>query len=166
MPTGVSPSDHHSMHWIAPSEKATNGTLEKHLWAAADQLRANSGLTSQQCSLPVLGRIFLLFAKIRFPKRRAELEKQAETARSSRRRLGAGGRVDDPTAYHAEGVLFLPKSARFEQLLALPQGAGLGESVKAAMAEQIHTLQRQIQNLRPTRDLLLPRLLSGQTNVQ
>ena len=30
-----------------------------------------------------------------------------------------------------------------------------------SMAEQIHTLQRQIQNLRRTRDLLLPRLLSG-----
>jgi type I restriction enzyme S subunit len=29
------------------------------------------------------------------------------------------------------------------------------------IAEQIHTLQRQIQNLRRTRDLLLPRLLSG-----
>ena len=33
------------------------------------------------------------------------------------------------------------------------------------MAEQIHTLQRQIQNLRRTRDLLLPRLLSGQVPV-
>ena len=30
------------------------------------------------------------------------------------------------------------------------------------MAEHIHTLQRQTQNLRQTRDLLLPRLLSGQ----
>ena len=30
------------------------------------------------------------------------------------------------------------------------------------MAEQIHTLHRQIHNLRRTRDLLLPRLLSGQ----
>jgi type I restriction enzyme S subunit len=30
------------------------------------------------------------------------------------------------------------------------------------MAEQIHALQHQIQNLRRTRDLLLPRLLSGQ----
>lgn len=30
------------------------------------------------------------------------------------------------------------------------------------MAEQIHTLQRQTQNLRRTRDLLLRRLLSGQ----
>jgi type I restriction enzyme S subunit len=33
------------------------------------------------------------------------------------------------------------------------------------MAEQIHTLQLQIQNLRRTRDLLLPRLLSCQINV-
>ena len=32
------------MHWIAPSEKDTaNATLEKRLWDAADQFRANSG---------------------------------------------------------------------------------------------------------------------------
>jgi type I restriction enzyme S subunit len=34
------------------------------------------------------------------------------------------------------------------------------------ITEQIHTLQRQIQNLRRTRDLLLPRLLSGQIDVE
>ena len=34
-----------------------------------------------------------------------------------------------------------------------------------SMEEQIHTLQRQIQNLRRTRDLLLPRLLSGQVHL-
>jgi len=34
-----------------------------------------------------------------------------------------------------------------------------------AMAEQAHTLQRQTTNLRCTRDLLLPRLLSGQIEV-
>ena len=33
------------------------------------------------------------------------------------------------------------------------------------MAEQIHALHRKIQNLRRTRDLLLPRLLSGQVNL-
>ena len=32
--------------------------------------------------------------------------------------------------------------------------------------EQVNTLQRQIQNLRRTRDLLLPRLLSGQLDVE
>ncbi|MCX6930861.1 MAG: hypothetical protein NT154_47810, partial [Verrucomicrobia bacterium] len=35
------------MIWIAPSEKDTaTNTLEKRLWDAADQLRANSGLIS------------------------------------------------------------------------------------------------------------------------
>jgi type I restriction enzyme S subunit len=34
-----------------------------------------------------------------------------------------------------------------------------------AVLEQVNTLQRQNQNLRRTRDLLLPRLLSGQLAV-
>jgi len=33
------------------------------------------------------------------------------------------------------------------------------------MSEQIIALKRQIQNLRRTRDLLLPRLLSGQVEL-
>jgi len=42
------------MQWIAPSEKDTaNETLEKRLWAAADQFRANSGLKSQEYWAPV-----------------------------------------------------------------------------------------------------------------
>ena len=36
------------------------------------------------------------------------------------------------------------------------------EAIATPMAEQVLALQRQIQNLRRTRDLLLPRLLSGQ----
>ena len=38
--------------------------LEKRLWNGADQLRANSGLTSTQYSMPVLGLIFLRHASI------------------------------------------------------------------------------------------------------
>jgi hypothetical protein len=69
------------MIWIAPSEKDPDSeALEKRLWAAADQLRANSGLTSQQYSQPVLGLIFLRFAEVRFTARRSELEKAASAA--------------------------------------------------------------------------------------
>ena len=47
------------MRWVAPSEKdIANETLEKHLWAAADQFRANFGLKAEQYSTPVLGLIF------------------------------------------------------------------------------------------------------------
>ncbi|WP_166808048.1 hypothetical protein [Candidatus Chlorobium masyuteum] len=50
------------MHWIAPAEKDTaTSALEKRLWAAADQYRANSGLKAQEYSAPVLGLIFLIF---------------------------------------------------------------------------------------------------------
>src|ERR1700704_5801142 len=117
------------MHWIAPSEKvAANGALEKRLWAAADQLRANSGLTSQQYSQPVLGLIFLRFAEVRFAARRSDLEKAAS---SSRR----GSRVDEPGAYHAAGVLYLSPAARFDYLLALPEGEAVGKAVSDAMRD-------------------------------
>jgi hypothetical protein len=75
------------MHWIAPSEKdAANETLEKRLRAAADQLRANSGLTSQQYSLPVLGLIFPRFAEVRFNARYAALTGQPSPFLSQRER--------------------------------------------------------------------------------
>ena len=117
------------MIWIAPSEKdPDNEALEKRLWAAADQLRANSGLTSQQYSQPVLGLIFLRFAEVRFSARRGDLEKAAS---SSRR----GSRVDEPSAYHAEGVLYLSPNARFDYLLALPEGEAVGRALSDAMRD-------------------------------
>ena len=95
------------MQWIAPSEKdAATDTLEKRLWAAADQLRANSGLTSAQYSQPVLGLIYLRFAEVRFAAQRATLEKLSA---SSRR----GSRVDEPNAYHADSVLSPTPNSRF-----------------------------------------------------
>lgn len=42
---------------------------------------------------------------------------------------------------------------------------GRFEVLAVPMAEQVLALQRQIQNLRRTRDLLLPRLLSGQVTL-
>jgi len=118
------------MRWVAPTEKDTaNETLEKRLWAAADQLRANSGLTSAQYSAPVLGLIFLRFAETRFAQRRAQLEK---TGASSRR---GASRIDEPAAYNAEGVLYLTPNARFDHLLKLPEGANIGLAVNEAMAD-------------------------------
>lgn len=44
------------MRWVAPTEKDTaNETLEKRLWATANQFRAHSGLKASQCSALVLG---------------------------------------------------------------------------------------------------------------
>jgi type I restriction enzyme M protein len=118
------------MRWVAPSEKDTaNETLEKRLWAAADQFRANSGLKAGQYSTPVLGLIFLRFAEARFAKRRAELEKAGGSARRGM------SRIDDPKAYMAEGVLFLTPSARFDYLLQRPEGSNVGRAVNEAMGD-------------------------------
>lgn len=117
------------MHWVAPSEKDTAAaTLEKRLWDAADQFRANSGLKAQEYSGPILGLIFLRFAEVRFTAQRAKLEK---VGASSRR----GSRVEEPAAYHAEGILYLSAEARFDYLLNLPESADIGAKVNGAMRD-------------------------------
>ena len=118
------------MEWIAPASKDTaTKTLEKQLWDAADELRANSGLTAAQYSQPILGLIFLKFADARFQRRRDQLGKQPTGRR--------GSRLDDPGSYHEEGVLFLQPTVRFGYLLEYPEGGKnkqtLGQAVEAAM---------------------------------
>lgn len=115
------------MHWIAPSAKDTaTATLEKNLWDAADQFRANSGLKAQEYSGPILGLIFLRFAEVRFTVQ----HKKLEAAGASSRR---GSRVDEPAAYHADGILYLAPEARFDYLLTLPEAADIGARVNGAM---------------------------------
>jgi len=117
------------LHWIAPTEKdPAAASLEKRLWDAADQFRANSGLKAQEYSGPILGLIFLRFAEVRFAAQRARLEQAGASARR-------GSRVDEPTAYHADNVLYLAPEARFDYLLTLPEAADIGARVNAAMRE-------------------------------
>lgn len=101
------------------------GEVERRLWEAADNLRANSGLRSQEYSAPVLGLLFLRFADERFEAVDRELKAQAQ-AEGSRRSLGK-------TDYLARGVVFLPPEARYDYLLKLPEGENLGRAVNEAM---------------------------------
>ena len=82
--------------WVAPPERDLGkAQMEKSLWDAADQFRANSGLKAQEYSGPILGLIFLRFADARFMPRWQELK----AAGGSERR---GSREDDPNAYQSE----------------------------------------------------------------
>ena len=88
--------------------------LDRRLWAAADELRANSGLSSAEYSVPVLGLVFLRYADRRFSKAHADLTASSPSAKlSSRRTLSK-------TSYQARGVLYLPEEARFSYLQSLP----------------------------------------------
>ena len=53
---------------------AVNNDIEKRLWAAADQLWANSSLKPSEFSTPVLGLIFLRYADHKFTTAEAALE--------------------------------------------------------------------------------------------
>jgi type I restriction enzyme M protein len=72
--------------------------IEKRLWEAADELRANSKLKASEYSLPVLGLIFLKYADFRFRQAGRELKAKA----SERRTIGK-------EHYHARGVQYLLK---------------------------------------------------------
>jgi type I restriction enzyme M protein len=97
--------------------------LEKRLWAAADSMRANTGLTAQEYSRPILGLIFLRYAEYRFTQAKANLEEQG-----TRRRGG-----DIKSRIQAEGAMYVPDSALFSNLLALPEGANIGVNINEAM---------------------------------
>ena len=113
--------------WVAPPERDLGkAAMEKNLWEAADQFRANSGLKAQEYSGPILGLIFLRFADARF----MPLWQTLAAAGGSERRLS---RQEDPNAYQSEGLLYLPPGARYQELLNLPEGADIGARLNEAM---------------------------------
>ena len=99
--------------------------IERRLWSAADELRANSTLKASEYSTPVLGLIFLRYADHRFTQAEKEI---GGTATTGRRR-----RTDPKTKYHARGVFYLPEEARFQHLLNLPESENMGQAVTDAM---------------------------------
>ena len=61
--------------------------LETDLWEAADNLRANSKLTSSDYFMPVLGVIFLRHAANRFEAARRQIEEDQASGRMPKRRV-------------------------------------------------------------------------------
>jgi type I restriction enzyme M protein len=110
-----------------------DSALELRLWDAADELRANSGLTPAEYSLPVLGLVFLAYADHRF----SEAEKRIGDGGSGRRSVS---KVD----FQAQGVLYLPPEARFSTLLDLTEGDDIGAAINDAM----RAIERENEELR------------------
>ncbi len=111
--------------------------LEKRLWDAADDLRANSKLKSSEYSVPVLGLIFLRYADHKF----ALAEKALAQGGSGRRKIGK-------TDYQAQGVLYLPEKSRFSYLLNQPEGSDVGKAINEAM-KAIETENEDLRDVLP-----------------
>lgn len=92
------------------------------LWAAADELRANSKLTPVQYRDPVLGLVFLAYAENRFEAIRADVESRASARNPAT--------VAD---YKAKSVLYVPDESRLSYLVGLPEGDDIGKAVDNAI---------------------------------
>lgn len=93
--------------------------LEAKLWSAADDLRANSNLTSNEYCMPVLGLIFLRYAETRYNLVKAEILKEHPSRPGREFKL-------KPEHFKSKSALYLDEQAKYSYLLNLP------ENVKAA----------------------------------
>lgn len=110
--------------------------LEDSLWAAADNLRANSKLTSSEYCMPVLGVIFLRHATNRYDAARAEISAAQAAGKMPKRPLVMSD-------FKKRRALMLPKEARYDELLKLPKGTNLG----AAIVEAMNAIERDFEPL-------------------
>jgi type I restriction enzyme M protein len=92
--------------------------LESDLWEAADNLRANSKLTSSDYFMPVLGIIFLRHAANRFEAAQRQIKADQASGKMPKRKV----RSED---YIARRSLYLPEESRYEWIM---QQAALGIS--------------------------------------
>ncbi|AFL75744.1 type I restriction-modification system subunit M [Thiocystis violascens] len=100
--------------------------VESSLWEAADQLRANSKLTSSEYVMPVLGIIFLRHAFNRYKAARAAIEADQTAGRMPKRPLVKAD-------FLKRRAMLLPLEARFDTLLERPKDANLGAALVGAM---------------------------------
>jgi type I restriction enzyme M protein len=102
--------------------------LEANLWEAADNLRANSKLTSSDYFMPVLGVIFLRHAANRFDAATRQIEADRESGVMPRRKIL-------PADYLRRRALWLPENARYDWIMkqAAVSGSDLPKLVTDAM---------------------------------
>src|SRR4030088_3338262 len=84
--------------------------LEADLWSAADNLRANSKLTSSDYFMPVLGVIFLRHAANRFEAAKAQIAQEQATGKAPKRPI-------QPEDYIRRRAPYLPENARFDFIM-------------------------------------------------
>lgn len=96
------------------------------LWKLADQLRANSGLASNEYFMPILGLLFLRHASNRYYAASRAIAADQAAGRMPKRKL----RDADFTQRRA---MNLPKAARYDVILEQPKDGSLGHALTAAM---------------------------------
>ena len=115
--------------------------LHERLWAAAEQLRANSSLKLNEIAEPILGLIFLKFADVKFRRAKAEIEKERENMTGRKPPI-------TPDHFKQRGVPFIPDEAGYSYLMSLPEGKNIGKAINDAMKE-IEQKNRELAGILP-----------------
>ena len=100
--------------------------IEDSLWEAADQMRANSKLSSSEYCMPVLGVIFLRHACNRYDAALKQIEADQTAGKMPKRPL-------EKADFIKRRALMLPEQARYDYLLKLPSGVKLSDALGEAM---------------------------------
>jgi type I restriction enzyme M protein len=117
--------------------------LEKDLWDAADNLRANSDLKSSEYSTPVLGLIFLKFADNNYRRHEEEIISEYQKFKGTRREKKLSDIAIEKCGF------YLPDHARYDYLLKLPESKDIAKALKEAM--------RDIEKYKPELEGVLPK---------
>lgn len=100
--------------------------LEKELWDAADALRANSKLTAAEYKDPILGLVFLRFAKNLYDQKKHIIEASIPDGPRGKRAL-------TKEDFLGAGALMLPTEAQYDFLASLPEAKDIADALNQAM---------------------------------
>ena len=112
--------------------------LETDLWEAADNLRANSKLTSSDYFMPVLGVIFLRHAANRFDAANRQIESDQANGKMPKRKVL-------PADYIARRSLYLPEQARYDWIM--QQAAVSGTDLPKLVTEAMSAIEAEFEPL-------------------
>jgi len=129
---------------MRPSNAVTNETfkdiekLESDLWEAADNLRANSKLTSSDYFMPVLGVIFLRHAANRFEAATRQIKEDQTAGRMPKRKVR-------PEDYLRRRALWLPEKAHYDWIM--QQAATGGSDLPRLVTEAMTSIEAEFEPL-------------------
>jgi type I restriction enzyme M protein len=116
--------------------------LEKNLWSAADNLRANSDLKSTEYATPVLGLIFLKFADNKYSQVEDQIIEEHAKLKGSRREKPLSDVAIEKCGF------YLPEHSRYDYLLNLPEEKDIAKAIKKAM-EGIEEFKESLDGVLP-----------------
>lgn len=100
--------------------------FDADLWKIADDLRANSGLASNEYFMPIMGLLFLRHATNRYYEALTAIEADKAAGKMPDRPLVEGD-------FRRRRAMMLPEAARYDVILDKPKDGNLGEALTAAM---------------------------------